>query len=159
MKKLLYCFVALIFLVIVGCSEQKPNNPTDEVKEEKIMDLPEVESPQMVQRSELSEVMRNMFNELRIFSDNYEKGKTLTAEQFESFSKIITSKPTAPSDTSGAYKSMAQLMINSFGNLSNTETSTIASYNNMVGTCIACHSIQCPGPILVIKNLKIKEQG
>lgn len=51
MKKLLYCFVVLIFLVIVGCSEQKPNNPTDEVKEEKIMDLPEVESPQMVQRS------------------------------------------------------------------------------------------------------------
>jgi PBP1b-binding outer membrane lipoprotein LpoB len=157
MKKLLYSFVALTFLVIVGCSEQKTNKPTEEVKEEKIMDLPEVESPQMVKRSELSEVMRNMFNELRVFSDNYEKGKTLAAEQVENFSKIITAKPTAPSDTSGAYKSMAQRMINSFGNLSNTETSTIANYNNMIGTCIACHSIQCPGPILVIKNLKLKD--
>ena len=29
---------SLTFLVIIGCSEQKSNNPTDEVKEEKIMD-------------------------------------------------------------------------------------------------------------------------
>ena len=105
--------------------------------------------------SDLSLLMREML-------DHAQSARKLALENKvdttipASFIKIHTATATDFETKNSYYDTFADLYLNavkSYGKASNTEA--ISNYNNLVNTCLACHSTHCPGPVPRIKKLLI----
>jgi len=107
--------------------------------------------------SELALLMREMQQYSNTAKADVKAGKT-PAPYPKEFDKIHTAKISESMTKSEYYKSFADLYIMSVKNYtSSAPAERIETYNNMVNSCLACHSQHCPGPVPVIKKMMIVE--
>jgi hypothetical protein len=108
--------------------------------------------------SELSKLMREMQAYTSRSKENIIAGKL--AEQFpDSFNKIYSARITEGMVKSDFYDQFADLYIASVKNYASSSAGErIATHNNMVSACLACHSQHCPGPVPAIKKLIISDK-
>lgn len=104
--------------------------------------------------SELSLLMRKMEKQLvdarpAVMKDQY-KG-TYPAE----FDKLKTATPTDSETKTEYYDVFADLYTSAVKNLYAAKKYQVKAYNNVVNSCLACHSQHCPGPVGRIKKLMI----
>jgi len=107
--------------------------------------------------SELAKLMRQM----QEYTKDARKAvlkKGAPAPYPKAFDAIYTAKITPGTHKSEYYDSFADIYIAGVKNYAAATASDpdrIATYNNMVSGCIACHSQHCPGPVPMIKKLTI----
>ena len=105
--------------------------------------------------SELSLLMRQMFDHAaaarKLTLQNQKDG-----EYPKMFDAIYTAEPTDAETKNNYYDTFAGLYLNAIKNYSSSNNGDLKSnYNNLVNTCLACHSTHCPGPVPKIKKLLI----
>ena len=105
--------------------------------------------------SDLSLLMREMF-------DHALAAKKLTLEdkkdsEFpEKFKKIFTATPTDAETKNSYFDTFADIYLNAGKTYTTSNDGDLKmNYNNLVNTCLACHSSHCPGPVPKIKKLLI----
>jgi hypothetical protein len=105
--------------------------------------------------SELASLMRDM----QQYTSDARKAvlaNQVPAPYPKEFEKLHTAKLTKGMSKSEFYDSFADIYI---ANVKSYSTSVpkdrISAYNNMVSSCVACHSQHCPGPTPMIKKLMI----
>ncbi len=103
--------------------------------------------------SELSLLMREMYDHAlnaRILALKNQKN----GDYPKVFNKIHTATPTDSATKNSYFDTFADVYLNSvkaYASAGNTDLKI--NYNNLVNTCLACHSTHCPGPIPKIKKL------
>ena len=108
--------------------------------------------------SELTVLMRDMQAYSNQAKADIAAGKK-PAKYPAKFDKIHTAKISDGMSKSDYYKSFADLYVMSVKNYANSTTAQrVETYNNMVNSCLACHSQHCPGPVPVIKKMIIKTE-
>ncbi|HEX5001587.1 MAG TPA: hypothetical protein VFW78_03755 [Bacteroidia bacterium] len=107
--------------------------------------------------SELAKLMRQM----QQYTKDARKAvlkKGAPAAYPTAFDAIHTAKITPGTHKNEYYDSFADIYITGVKNYAAAPASDpdrIATYNNMVSGCIACHSQHCPGPVPMIRKLMI----
>jgi cytochrome c553 len=105
--------------------------------------------------SELSLLMRKMEKQLSDARPAVLNGKYKGTYPKE-FDKIYTAKPTDNETKMSSYDVFANVYISAVKSfVSAKPADQVDSYNNVVNTCLACHSQHCPGPVGRIKKLLI----
>lgn len=106
--------------------------------------------------SELSLLMRDMQKYTNQAKADLKAGKS-PAPFPAAFNKLFTAKISENNTKSDFYNQFGELYISSVKNYaSSTAENRIETYNNMVNACLACHSQHCPGPVPVIKKMKVE---
>ncbi len=105
--------------------------------------------------SELSILMRDMYDHAlaaRKLALNGEKDTEFPKE----FNKIHTATPTDETTKNSYYDTFADVYLNALKSYSLSGSEDLKlNYNNLVNTCLACHSSHCPGPVPKIRKLLI----
>jgi hypothetical protein len=105
--------------------------------------------------SELARLMREMQKYTNEAKATIQTGKTPAAFP-TAFEKIHTAKISEGTSKSDFYTQFADLYLMSVKNYATSNSSNrIETYNNMVNACLACHSQHCPGPVPMIKKMKM----
>lgn len=137
--------LAVVIVVLFGCSDKqepttkkkRPINPNGD--------------------SELALLMRNMFEESDSLKQLVLEGKSLSG--LEKYEDIHSAIPTDPTVTGPVFEAFANAYIESIKTLENSDSTSVANFNNMVNQCMNCHTEFCPGPKKRIKKLYIRELG
>lgn len=107
--------------------------------------------------SELSMLMRDMQKYTTDAKADIKGGKTPAPYPAE-FDKVHTAKISEGVSKSDYYKQFADLYVMAVKNYATSTPATrVETYNNMVSSCLACHSQHCPGPVPAIRKMTIKE--
>jgi hypothetical protein len=159
-----FAFCIFVSTFIYSCSQKTAENQTnaaqlDSANKARIADslaktnskTSTIDDPN--QPSELAALMREMFTDTEAMKAAIQAGK-IPADMREKFGKIYAAKPTDVEMKEGAYPAMAKIFLASMDNLYD-DKEQIKDYNLMIGTCLACHQNQCPGPMVRIKKLLI----
>lgn len=105
--------------------------------------------------SELALLMR----EMQLYSSTAKadvKAGRKPAPYPKSFDAINSAKISDHMSKSDHYESFAGIYLMAVKSYANSlPADRVDTYNNMVNTCLACHSQHCPGPVPVIKKLLI----
>lgn len=104
--------------------------------------------------SELSLLMRKMEKQLVDARADVIKG-TYKGSYPKEFDQLKTAAPTDAGTKTENYDIFADLYLSSVKNFVAAKTNQVQAYDNVVNTCLACHSQHCPGPVGRIKKLKI----
>lgn len=102
--------------------------------------------------SELSLLMHSMEQQLKDAKPGVLAG-TYKGTYPSSFDKIYTAVPTDAKTKTENFDIFAGVYLNAVKTF--VATPKVETYNNVVNTCLACHSQHCPGPVGRIKKLKI----
>jgi hypothetical protein len=105
--------------------------------------------------SELSLLMRKMYDHLA----EAKKGlaSNTIAQAPLSFKNINTAKPTDAETKKEYYNTFGDIYLQALETYSGSTPATLTkNYNNLVNTCLACHSSHCPGPVPKIKKLVVQ---
>jgi hypothetical protein len=103
--------------------------------------------------SEMTLLMRDMFERMEVIKDKIENNEDLSKEQL-SFANIHSQEATDSSFIKEGLVPMSEVysrIINQFNNYPSKE-----NYKSIVNTCINCHISMCPGPLERIDNLILK---
>ncbi|HNS11492.1 MAG TPA: hypothetical protein PKM97_02670 [Bacteroidia bacterium] len=143
-------FLSLLILLYLGSWQLVDGGPTE--NSIALMDSTD-QNPNG--SSELSLLMRDMFNHAataRKLALSDEKDPDFP----EKFKKIFTATPTDSETKNSHYDTFANIYLNAGKTYSSSNTEDLkVNYNNLVNTCLACHSTHCPGPVPKIKKLLI----
>ena len=105
--------------------------------------------------SELSMLMRKMEKQLKDARPSVINGKYKGVYPKE-FDSIFTAKPTDDKTKTANFDVFANIYLNAVKSFVKTPSSQqVDAFNNVVNTCLACHSQHCPGPVGSIKKLLI----
>ena len=107
--------------------------------------------------SGLALMMREMFDEGMRMKGQIQKGEQ--PEVFKQFEEIHSVSATEPEkQASPEFKAFARAYHQSLESLkSATAEDAKPLYNNMVDACMTCHRSMCPGPMVKIKKLYIRD--
>ncbi|MBL0340016.1 MAG: hypothetical protein IPP71_03310 [Bacteroidetes bacterium] len=106
--------------------------------------------------SELSKLMRDMQKYTTDAKADIKVGKAPAAYPV-GFDKVHTAKISDGVSKSEYYKQFADLYVMAVKNYATSTPETrVETYNNMVSSCLACHSQHCPGPVPVIKKMMLE---
>lgn len=105
--------------------------------------------------SELALLMREMYEDGQRMKKEVMAGKK--PEILEKFVAIHTADATEPEKASSPeYKMYADAYLNSLELMRQATTDDLStSYEAMVQSCMNCHEVLCPGPIVRIKKLQL----
>ncbi|MBP7436590.1 MAG: hypothetical protein KBA16_02615 [Bacteroidia bacterium] len=108
--------------------------------------------------SELSLLMRRMEKQLVDARPGVLEGKLNDRNYPTEIDKINTAKPTDAETKTEAFPVFADIYLKSVKSfLASKPEELTENYNNVVNTCLACHSQHCPWPVSRIRKLAIKE--
>jgi len=111
-----------------------------------------------VSESQLSKLMRFMANDFKTIRTKVIANEKLPEYQ-KKYKKILTAKASADSKKGEHYIEYAQLFLKQYDRFYNCEKSIQKKeFNNLVSTCIRCHESYCPGPLTMIKKIKISQE-
>lgn len=146
MNRYLFCFCFLFICFFPGCRNQ--------INEEKIACVkPDSINPNG--SSELSLLMRQMHDRAAEMKQLVEQGKQLGSFP-EEFKNLNTAVPTDSTTKKSSFDAFAQNYLSALQSVYHSEEGMVTSrYNEMVNSCLACHSDHCPGPVPKIKKLVI----
>lgn len=139
MKNLIYIFI--LFICVSCAKEQKPKS----------------EPFKMYQTSELAQMMEEMY----VFHDSLKQriiiGDELLPMSYE-LDKIHSAVMSENFERDDNFKTFAKVFESYQAQLYRVSKDSIKEvYNQVIGTCIACHQTSCTGPIPRIQKLKISE--
>ncbi|MDF0707297.1 hypothetical protein [Flagellimonas okinawensis] len=139
-------YTLLILSVVTSCSEKK--------KEKSAENNPVQQSVNPNGDSELAILMRQMFDEAETIKEKIANGEPI--ELSLDHEKMLTAHATEPEKAASAeYNTFAALYLQSIKNLESAKVSEVDSiYNNLVMSCLNCHKVLCPGPMVKIKKLQ-----
>ena len=105
--------------------------------------------------SELSVLMRKMLHTSENLKDMIKKGSI--PEKFpEEFLKIHTAKPTDSETKKASFNGFANNYITNLNTLySSPKEELTNNYNAVINSCVSCHTEHCPGPLSIIRKLKL----
>lgn len=107
--------------------------------------------------SELSLLMRRMEKQLVDARPGVLDGKLTDRTYPSEIDRINTAKPTDAETKTEAFPVFADIYLKSVKSfLASKPEELTENYNNVVNTCLACHSQHCPGPVSRIRKLLIK---
>jgi hypothetical protein len=107
--------------------------------------------------SELSMLMRDMQKYTTDAKADIKAGKAPAPYPSE-FDKVHTAKISDGVSKSEYYKQFADLYVMAVKNYAaSTPATRVETYNNMVSSCLACHSQHCPGPVPAIRKMSIPQ--
>ncbi|MEC9464987.1 MAG: hypothetical protein VX834_04330 [Myxococcota bacterium] len=101
-------------------------------------------------QSELAHLMRAMLHDMQDRRDALRQGKT--PAPLKDFTKMKCAWPTADGTRSAHFDRMADVMLATVSEFNQDTTSSVA-FNQVVGSCLACHQTACPGPMAAIRPL------
>jgi hypothetical protein len=105
--------------------------------------------------SELSKLMRNMSNDMKRIRVKVQEGQKIP-QFYKKYGKIHTAKPSVDSKKGEEFPEMATAFLKQCERLGSSDKSQLKiEYNNLVQSCIRCHEKYCPGPITMLKRLKL----
>ncbi len=142
-------FLAIFLLTIaitISCTNEKKEKTLNEDQAQQTIN-PNVDS-------ELSILMRNMFDEAKAIKKQVKNGEQITVKL--NHEEILTAHATDPDEAaSPEYKAFANLYLQSLKNLKSAKSDELVNfYSVMVENCMACHKVFCPGPLDRIRKLK-----
>ena len=124
----------LSFFIFTSCSnEPEPLNPNGD--------------------SELAVLMREMFEDGEKLKEAIESGKI--PKLTKKHARILTADATEPEKAaSNEYKVFADSYLQILEKLETADDDQLPDlYNNLVNSCMNCHQVLCPGPMVRIKKL------
>lgn len=106
--------------------------------------------------SELSKLMRTMANDMKAFRVQVQQGKLYT-KWGKKYDRILTATPSAASKKGEHFNEYSQMFLKQVERTKAVKTPDLLKpeYNALVQTCIHCHESYCPGPITMLKKLKL----
>lgn len=148
LKVIMGCLLGASFFL--ACGQKDSGEKSEEIKSSKEIVNPNGDS-------ELALLMRSMFDESMAAKKLIQEGKP--APNFsEEFVAIHTAKETDPNVRTEEFRSLSEFFLKQVAVLEKAgPEERISAHNNMVASCLACHAEYCPGPMLKIKKLRIKE--
>lgn len=148
MKKTVLNLLLIIWLF--GCQDEKNKTIESTLIPENKTKL------EMYQMSEMAALMEQMYADNQRIKHKIENNEWDFGIFPEYYLKIHTATFTEPSDLDDFFVSEAQRFLK-FQELIYTDTTNLKiNFNNMVTSCIECHTVKCTGPIERIKKLYIK---
>ena len=106
--------------------------------------------------SELATLMNQMYSDLYNVKAKIVKGKKVNFQA--DYSTIMTAVPTDASMKNNTFEPFATALLYNVKELNNsTNANQLEAYKTIVQTCISCHNNSCPGPLMRIANLEIKD--
>lgn len=159
MKKVKISLLVLISFVFLGTCFWSCNSPKkEESKKENIEIEKTVQKAQKYPNkdSELALLMREMWNDSDLMKHSVLERK-IPQDFREKFINIHSAIPTDPDVKTADFKVMGDALVASMDKIQNSEEKDlITNFNLMITSCVACHQVHCPGPIVKIKKLEIK---
>lgn len=112
----------------------------------------------IISESQLSKLMRFMANDFKSIRAKINTNEKLPEYQ-KKYKKIVSAKASADSKKGEHYSEYARLFLMQYDRFYASEkTFQKKEFNNLVSTCIRCHETYCPGPLTMIKKLKISPE-
>lgn len=135
-SKLLSLLISFgVLFLLVAAQDPKDNNPNGS--------------------SELSLLMRKMEKQLVDARPAVMTG-TYKGTYPEEFDKVYTAKPTDDQTKNEYYDTFAGVYVQAVKSFTSAPAAEqVEKFNNVVNSCLACHSQHCPGPVSRIKKLTI----
>lgn len=105
--------------------------------------------------SELSKLMRSMADDMKRLRVKVQQGKKIP-HFYKKYDRIHTAKPSVDSKKGEEYPDMATAFLKQSERVGTSEPAQLKiEYNNLIQSCIRCHEKYCPGPISMLKRLKL----
>ena len=143
MKKAIF----ILLLIVLSSCEKKKEEITKTPKKEKFV---------MYQASEMTTLMREMYDFQEESKKQIEKGE-LPLDFPEKYKKIHSAQLSDDFEHDESFKGFTNLYYQNIENLySSNEKNVKGNFNKAINTCVACHETTCTGPIPRIKKLLIK---
>lgn len=146
MKLSITLFFSLLIFLTFTCSDANTADSS----------LPPIQ-PNPNGDSELALLMRDMFNDGMRMKQQIEKGDQL--EVLKKFEEIHTAQATEPEKAaSPKFKMYADAYLNMIEQLKvSSPEDTKVLFNGLVESCMNCHRALCPGPMVRIKKMYLKD--
>ncbi len=110
----------------------------------------------MREDSEMTLLMRDMYEYYDSLKVNIEEGEI--PKEIRDFSEVHSAVSTEPEKgKSELYQAMATVYKESADRLKNKKNDMPKYFNLMVDNCMNCHQQMCPGPMVVIEKLYLKD--
>jgi CRISPR/Cas system CSM-associated protein Csm2 small subunit len=105
--------------------------------------------------SELALLMRGMYEEAERIKKQVKQGEEVTVEL--DHMKILSAHATEPEKAASAeFKGFAKLYLARLEELKTADgEAKEVVYKSLVESCMSCHQVLCPGPMVRIKKLRI----
>ena len=144
MKK--YILIIISLFVFSSCENKK----------EVIKESPKKEKLVMYKPSEMTLLMRAMYDFQENSKKQIEKGE-LPLDFPEKFKQIHTTQLSNDFEHDESFRGFTDLYYSNIQTLYNSDKDNVKKYfNNTINSCVACHETTCTGPIPRIKKLLIK---
>lgn len=105
--------------------------------------------------SELTLLMRDMYDYYDSLKVHVENGNL--PDNIRDFAEIHQAVSTEPSKAeSPLYKAMSTVYLDSAKRFNTSKNNTKELFNIMIDNCMNCHQQMCPGPMVKIKKLYVK---
>lgn len=109
----------------------------------------------MRSESELSILMRKMTDDIRKVRRKVETGKKIP-EFYKSYSQLYSAEASTTSKKGDQFTGYAAAFLKQCSRLKDAAADQRKNeYNELVTRCIRCHETYCPGPLTMLKKLKL----
>ena len=109
-------------------------------------------------RSELAILMRDLYNDLKDEKKLLENGDQSAINWMEKYGNMLEAEPTDLTDAAGTFEGYGKAFLFELKSYQESnKDNRISTYNGMIASCMNCHKAHCPGPMVIIKKLPVKE--
>ena len=134
------------------------NDSTNEEKEE-ILDVSKavrINNPN--KQSELSVLMRTLYNDTKAERILLLTGEHSAIDWTSKYENLLIAKQTDESNKGEVFDAYGNGFLIQLKEYQNTsEKERISNYNRLITNCKNCHEAYCPGPLVVINKLPLKD--
>lgn len=113
------------------------------------------------QAEDLSALMDRITKETKLLKKQIDSGKTngkIFRNYGDDYQTILTANPSDPSKKGEQFNDFALSFLKETERLRTSKEDGIKKqYNAVITACINCHSTYCPGPITMLKKMKVAE--
>ena len=76
----------------------------------------------------------------------------------EKYGNLLEAEPTDLTDAAGTFEGYGKAFLFELKSYQESnKDNRISTYNGMIASCMNCHKAHCPGPMVIIKKLPVKE--
>lgn len=156
-SKTAFLAVLSLFLgFVLACGEPSPETGLNHSADTTAADSSCVQPINPNGDSEMSLLMRSMFDSLRVYRNQAKAGENPSVAFTARLSELHTAQLTDETIRGPVLESFTRAFIQQADSLMASPQPNQETYNNLVASCITCHAEFCPGPIMRIKKLKWK---
>ena len=146
-----FIFLLTITFLILSCTTKKETLETES--------LNKIELP-TDSLSELRVLMYTMEAQMHVLKNDIKNKKTIDSSYFKNYQDLFTAQASEHVKRDSMFTHFGNDFLNQYNSLTKNSTplGIIDQYNAVVISCVSCHQTFCPGPIMRIEKLKLKQQ-